>query len=128
MIPALVVCYCIGLYLVFIKFRWVPLNLVTAALSASVGAIGMMVLAFSINYLQPWTTDTVVVQYTTPVQPRVPGRVIEVPVKNGTHCKKGTSSSRSIPSHTATRITRRGPPTIRQTFRLLPRSRPTSRR
>lgn len=89
MIPALVICYCIALYLVFIKFRWIPLNLLTAALSASVGAVGMGVLAFSINYLQPWTTDTVVVQYTTPVVPRVPGRVVEVPVQNGQRCKKG---------------------------------------
>ncbi len=89
MIVALVIGYCIALYLVFIQFRWVKLNLGTAAISASVGAFGMMILAFSINYLQPWSTDTVVAQFTTPVEPRVPGRVIDVPVKNGAHCKKG---------------------------------------
>jgi multidrug resistance efflux pump len=89
MIVALVIGYCIALYLVFIQFRWVKLNLGTAAISASAGAFGMMILGFSINYLQPWTTDTVVAQFTTPIQPRVTGRVIEVPVKNGAHCKKG---------------------------------------
>ena len=89
MIVALVICYCVALYLIFIQFRIVKLNLGTAAISASVGGFGMMILAFSINYLQPWTTDTVVVQFTTPIQPRVAGRVIEVPVKNGAHCRKG---------------------------------------
>jgi multidrug resistance efflux pump len=89
MIVALVIGYCIALYLVFIQFRWVTLNLGTAAISASAGAFGMMILGFSINYLQPWTTDAVVAQFTTPIQPRVTGRVIEVPVKNGGHCKKG---------------------------------------
>ncbi len=89
MIAALVIGYCVALYLVFIQFRVIKLNILTAALSASVGAFGMMILAFSINYLQPWSTDTVVVQFTTPIQPRVTGRVMEVPVKNGAHCKKG---------------------------------------
>jgi len=89
MIVALVIGYCIALYLIFIQFRVVKLNIGTAAISASVGAFGMMILAFSINYLQPWSTDTVVSQFTTAVQPRVPGRVIDVPVKNGAHCKKG---------------------------------------
>jgi len=89
LIAFLAICYCVGLYLVFIKFRLLPFNLPAQVLSALVGFIGLLIILFGMNFTQPFSIGMVVSEYTTPVMARVPGRVIEVPVRNNAPVKKG---------------------------------------
>lgn len=89
MIAFLAIVYCLGMYLVFIKFRLLPFNLLAQILCGMVGFIGLLVILFGMNFTQPFSVGVVVSEYTTPIVARVPGRVTEVPVKNNIPVKKG---------------------------------------
>jgi len=89
MIAFLAVVYCVGLYLVFIKFRLLPFNLLAQVLVGAVGFIGLLVVLFGMNYTQPFSVGTTVSGLTTQIEARVPGRVIEVNVKDDSFVKKG---------------------------------------
>ncbi|MBZ5706987.1 MAG: efflux RND transporter periplasmic adaptor subunit [Acidobacteriia bacterium] len=89
MIAFLAIVYCVGLYLVFIKFRLLPFNLPAQIICGMVGFIGLLTILFGMNYTQPFSVALVVSEYTTPVVARVPGRVTEVLVQNNTPVKKG---------------------------------------
>ena len=89
MIAFLALVYCVGLYLIFIKFRLLPFNLVAQICAGLVGFVGLLVVLFGMNFTQPFTVGATVSEYTTPVVARVPGRVIEVPVQNNSQVKKG---------------------------------------
>jgi len=66
MIAFLAVVYCVGLYLVFIKFRVLPFNLLAQILVGAVGFIGLLVVLFGMNYTQPFSIGTTVSGLTTP--------------------------------------------------------------
>lgn len=89
MIAFLGLIYCVGLYLIFIKFRLLPFNLVAQICVGLVGFFGLLIILFGMNYTQPFTIGATISEYTTPVVARVPGRVIEVPVHNNSVVKKG---------------------------------------
>jgi multidrug resistance efflux pump len=89
MIAFLAIVYCVGLYLVFIKFRLLPFNLVAQICVALVGFFGLLIILFGMNYTQPFTMGATLSEYTTPIVARVPGRVTDVPVHNNAHVKKG---------------------------------------
>ena len=89
MIAFLAVVYCVGLYLVFIKFRLLPFNLLAQVLVGAVGFIGLLVVLFGMNYTQPFSVGTTVSGLTTQIEARVPGKVIEVDVKDDSFVKKG---------------------------------------
>ena len=89
MIAFLAVVYCVGLYLVFIKFRLLPFNLLAQILVGGVGFIGLLVVLFGMNYTQPFSIGTTVSGLTTQIEARVPGKVIEVDVKDDSFVKKG---------------------------------------
>lgn len=89
MIAFLAVIYCVSLYLIFIKFRLLPFNLVAQILCGLVGFVGLLVVLFGMNYTQPFSVGVVVSEYTTPIVARIPGRVIEVPVRNNAPVRKG---------------------------------------
>jgi len=89
MIAFLAVVYCVGLYLVFIKFRLLPFNLLAQILVGGVGFIGLLVVLFGMNYTQPFSIGTTVSGLTTQIEARVPGKVIEVDVKDDSIVKKG---------------------------------------
>ena len=89
MIAFLAIIYCLGLYLIFIKFRLLPFNLPAQIISGLVGFVGLLTVLFGMNFTQPFSVAMVVSEYTTPVVARVPGRVTEVAVRNNTRVKKG---------------------------------------
>ncbi len=89
MIAFLAICYCVGLYLIFIKFRWLPFNLVAQICVGLVGFVGLLIILFGMNFTQPFTIGATISEFTTPIVARVPGRVIEVPVENNSRVKKG---------------------------------------
>ena len=89
MIAFLAVVYCVGLYLVFIKFRVLPFNLLAQILVGAVGFIGLLVVLFGMNYTQPFSIGTTVSGLTTQIEARVPGKVTEVDVKDDSFVKKG---------------------------------------
>jgi multidrug resistance efflux pump len=89
MIAFLAIVYCVGLYLVFIKFRLLPFNLPAQIIVGMVGFVGLLIVLFGMNFTQPFTMGATVSEFTTPVVARVPGRVIEVPVQNNSRVKRG---------------------------------------
>lgn len=89
MIAFLAIIYCVGLYLIFIKFRLIPFDLPAQIVCGMVGFIGLLIVLYGMNFTQPFSVALVVSEYTTPVVARVPGRVTEVPVQNNTPVKKG---------------------------------------
>jgi multidrug resistance efflux pump len=89
MIAFLAICYCVGLYLIFIRFRLLPFNLVAQICVGLVGFVGLLIILFGMNFTQPFTIGATLSEFTTPVVARVPGRVIEVPVQNNSRVKKG---------------------------------------
>src|ERR1035441_1256407 len=79
----------VGLYLVFIKFRLLPFNLLAQILVGAVGFIGLLVVLFGMNYTQPFSTGTTVSGLVTQIEARVPGKVIEVDVRDDSFVRKG---------------------------------------
>ncbi len=89
MIAFLAICYCVGLYLIFIKFRLLPFNLPAQIICGMVGFVGLLIVLFGMNFTQPFSVGVTVAEFTTPVTARVPGRVIEVPVEDNSPVRHG---------------------------------------
>jgi len=89
MIAILGIVYCLGAYLVFIKFRLLKFNLFWQIVVGVVGFFGLLTILYGMNYTQPFSIGTTVSGLTTQVEARVPGKVIEVEVKDNASVKKG---------------------------------------
>jgi len=81
--------YSFVVWLVFIKFKWLPWTTPwkVAVVIFPVAMIAMMLLV--LNIYAPTTGDVRVVKYVVPVVSQVRGRVVEVPVENNRPVKKG---------------------------------------
>jgi multidrug resistance efflux pump len=88
-IAFLILCYCGILWLVFFKLKLLPWNTVSQAVSAVIGIVAIMELLILINIYQPYSTNATLVKKAIPIVARVPGRVLDVPVKPNTPLKKG---------------------------------------
>ena len=97
MIAFLAIVYCVGLYLIFIKFRLLAFNLAAQIVCGMVGFFGLLVVLFGMNFTQPFSVGVTVAEFTTPVTARVPGRVIEVPVQNNSPVQRGNVLFRMDP-------------------------------
>jgi multidrug resistance efflux pump len=89
MIAILGIIYCLGAYLIFIKFRLIKFNLFWQVVVGIVGFFGLLTILYGMNYTQPFSIGTTVSGLTTQIEARVPGKVIEVDVKDNTSVKKG---------------------------------------
>ena len=81
--------YSFFVWLIFIKFKWLPWTTpwkVGVAIFPIVVLAGMMLL---LNIFAPTTSDVRVVKYIVPIVSQVRGRVIEVAVDNNRPVKKG---------------------------------------
>src|SRR6185312_3656304 len=81
--------YSLFVWLIFIKFKWLPWTTpwkVAVAIFPVLAIAGMLLL---LNIFAPTTGDVRVVKYIVPVVSQVRGRVIEVPVENNRPVKKG---------------------------------------
>ena len=81
--------YSFFVWLIFIKFKWLPW---TTPWKVGVVIFPVVVIAamlLALNIFAPTTSDVRVVKYVVPIVSQVRGRVIEVPVENNRPVKKG---------------------------------------
>jgi multidrug resistance efflux pump len=82
--------YSFFVWLIFIKFKWLPWNTQTQVTVAIIPIVGLAVLILLLNIYAPSSADVRVYKYTVPIVSQVRGRVIEVPVEEGNRpVKKG---------------------------------------
>ena len=79
----LLAIYSFFVWLIFIKFKWLPWNTKTQVVVAIIPIVGMAVLILLLNIFAPSSADVRVYKYTIPIVSQVKGRVIEVPVEEG---------------------------------------------
>lgn len=76
-------------WLVFFKFKWLPWNLTTQVITITIPIIGIAVLILLLNIFAPSSSDVRVMNYIIPINSRLPGKVIEVPVEPNVPVRKG---------------------------------------
>ena len=82
--------YSFFVWLIFIKFKWLPWNTVSQVTVAIIPIVAIAVLILTLNVVAPSSADVRVFKYTVPIVSQVRGRVIEVPVEEGNRLvKKG---------------------------------------
>jgi multidrug resistance efflux pump len=81
--------YFFFVWLIFIKFKWLPWNITSQVISITLPFIALTVLFLWLNVVAPASTDVRAINYVVQVVPRVTGRVIEVPVEPNRPVKKG---------------------------------------
>ncbi len=81
--------YAFFAWLVFFKFKWLPWNIVTQVITITIPIIALTILILVLNIEAPSSADIRVMNYVVPINPRVSGKVIEVPVEPNMPVKKG---------------------------------------
>lgn len=82
--------YSFFVWLIFIKFKWLPWNIVSQVTVVVIALAGLTVMILVLNVVAPSSSDVRVINYSVEVVPRVTGRVIEVPIEGNRLIKKGT--------------------------------------
>ncbi|MFO1316736.1 MAG: HlyD family secretion protein [Burkholderiales bacterium] len=75
--------YSFFVWLIFIKFRWLPWNIYSQVTVVVIPIVAMAALILTLNVVAPSSSDLRVFRYTVPIVSQVRGRVIEVPVEEG---------------------------------------------
>jgi multidrug resistance efflux pump len=70
-------------WLIFIKFKWLPWNTKTQVTVAVIPIVGLTALILTLNVVAPSSADVRVFRFTIPIVSQVRGRVIEVPIEEG---------------------------------------------
>src|SRR4051794_24694162 len=81
--------YSFVVWLVFIKYKWLPWTTPWKVGVVIFPVICLAAMLLLLNIFAPTTTDVRVVKYVVPIVSQVRGRVIEVPVENNRKVKKG---------------------------------------
>jgi multidrug resistance efflux pump len=82
--------YSFFVWLIFIKFKWLPWNTTSQVTVAIIPIVALTALILVLNVVAPSSADVRVFKYTVPIVSQVRGRVIEVPVEEGNRLvKKG---------------------------------------
>ena len=81
--------YSFFVWLIFIKFKWLPWNTAWQVTVVIIPIVAMTALILTLNVVAPSTADVRVLKYVVQVIPQVRGRVIEVPVEPNRLVKKG---------------------------------------
>ena len=76
----LVGIYAFFVWLIFIKFKWLPWNTTSQVTVVITPIVALTTLILTLNVIAPSSEDVRVFKYTVQVLPQVRGRVIEVPV------------------------------------------------
>ena len=79
----LLLIYAFFVWLIFIKFKWLPWNTQTQVTVAVIPIVGLTALILTLNVVAPSSADVRVYRYTVPIVSQVRGRVIEVPIEEG---------------------------------------------
>ena len=85
----LLAIYAFFVWLIFIKFKWLPWNTTSQVTVVIIPIVAMAVLILTLNVVAPSSADVRVIKYVVQVIPQVRGRVIEVPVEPNRLVKKG---------------------------------------
>lgn len=75
--------YSFFVWLIFIKFKWLPWNITTQVIVAIIPVVGLTVMILVLNVVAPTSSTLRVYKYTIPIVSQVRGRVLEVPVEEG---------------------------------------------
>src|SRR6185369_9522599 len=81
--------YSLFVWLIFFKFKWLPWNIVSQVIVVTLPIIGLTALILLLNVVAPSSHDVRVINYVVPINPRVPGLVIDVPIEPNRPVKKG---------------------------------------
>jgi multidrug resistance efflux pump len=82
--------YSFFVWLIFIKFKWLPWNTASQVTVAIIPIVALTILILVLNAVAPSSADVRVFKYTVPIVSQVRGRVLEVPVEEGNRLvKKG---------------------------------------
>ena len=85
----LLLIYALVVWLIFIKFKWLPWNITSQVIVVTIPIVALTILILCLNVGAPSSADVRVMNYVVPINPRVAGKVIEVPVEPNRHVKKG---------------------------------------
>ncbi len=81
--------YSFFVWLIFIKFKWLPWTIVSQVIVVTIPIIGLATIILLLNIFAPSTTDVRAINYIVPIVPRVTGQVTEVPIEPNRPIKKG---------------------------------------
>jgi multidrug resistance efflux pump len=85
----LLAIYSFFVWLIFIKFKWLPWNTVSQVTVVIIPIVALTTLILMLNVYAPSSSDVRVIKYVVQVVPEVRGRVTEVPVEGNAPVKKG---------------------------------------
>jgi multidrug resistance efflux pump len=75
--------YSFFVWLIFIKFKWLPWNITSQVIVVTIPIIALTVMILTLNVVAPSSSKLRVFKYTIPIVSQVRGRVLEVPVEEG---------------------------------------------
>jgi multidrug resistance efflux pump len=75
--------YSFLVWLIFIKFKWLPWNITSQVIVVTIPIIALTVMILTLNVVAPSSAKLRVFKYTIPIVSQVRGRVLEVPVEEG---------------------------------------------
>ncbi|HWZ70143.1 MAG TPA: biotin/lipoyl-binding protein, partial [Casimicrobiaceae bacterium] len=81
--------YAFFVWLIFIKFKWLPWNTTSQVTVVIIPIVALAAMILTLNVVAPSSNDVRVIKYVVQVIPQVRGRVIEVPVEPNRLVKKG---------------------------------------
>jgi multidrug resistance efflux pump len=81
--------YAFFVWLIFIKFKWLPWNTTSQVTVVIIPIVALTALILTLNVVAPSSADVRVIKYVVQVIPQVRGRVVEVPVEPNRLVKKG---------------------------------------
>ena len=76
-------------WLIFYKFKWLPMNFTAAVITITLPIVAMMALFLLLNIAAPATDDVRAMNYVIPIVPRITGQVTEVPIQPNRPIKTG---------------------------------------
>jgi len=85
----LLAIYAAFVWLIFIKFKWLPWNTGTQVTVVIIPIVALTALILTLNVVAPSSADVRVIKYVVQVIPQVRGRVVDVPVEPNRLVKKG---------------------------------------
>jgi multidrug resistance efflux pump len=75
--------YAFFVWLIFIKFKWLPWNIYSQVTVVIIPIVALTTLILTLNVVAPSSPDVRVFRFTVPIVSQVRGRVIEVPIEEG---------------------------------------------
>ncbi len=81
--------YSFFVWLIFIKFKWLPWNTKSQVVVVIIPIVALTALVLILNVVAPSSSDVRVIKYVVQVLPQVRGRVVEIPVKGNDYVNKG---------------------------------------